>query len=157
MFREGPVEGVTVRPLTQHTDARGWLVELFREDELTAEHHVSMAYVSMTLPGVARGPHEHRAQTDLFAFLGPGDFKVYMWDTRRDSPSYQHRQTVVAGESNRLAFLVPPGVVHAYKNISAVPGIVINAPNRLYAGWGRHEGVDEVRHENLPDSPYVLD
>jgi dTDP-4-dehydrorhamnose 3,5-epimerase len=157
MFQEGPIEGVVLRPLSQHSDNRGWLVELFREDELPAEHHVSMAYISMTLPGVARGPHEHREQSDLFAFLGPGDFKLYMWDTRRDSPSYLHRQTLVLGESNRQAVIVPPGVVHAYKNVSSVPGVVFNAPNRLYAGWGRHDPVDEIRHEDLPDSPYVLD
>ena len=27
----------------------------------------------------------------------------------------------------------------------------------LGAGWGRSEPVDEIRHENVPDSPYRLD
>jgi dTDP-4-dehydrorhamnose 3,5-epimerase len=63
----------------------------------------------------------------------------------------------VAGESNRLGVLVPPGIVHAYKNVSPVPGLVFNAPNQLYAGWAKQEPVDEIRHEDLPDSPFVLD
>jgi dTDP-4-dehydrorhamnose 3,5-epimerase len=52
--------------------------------------------------------------------------------------------------------VVPAGVVHAYKNIGDVPGMVFNAPNRLFAGEGRKEPVDEIRHESDPDSPFVL-
>ena len=56
-----------------------------------------------------------------------------------------------------MAVVVPIGVVHAYKNVGDESGIVFNAPNRLYKGWGRKEPVDEIRHEDLKDSPYRLD
>ena len=157
MFREGPIAGVSVKPLRCFSDARGWLFELYREDELAAENHPVMAYVSQTLPGVVRGPHEHYSQTDVFAFVGPGDFTIYLWDTRRDSPTYSCRQRVVAGESNPAQVVVPPGVVHAYKNTSAVPGLVFNCPNRLYAGQRRKEPVDEIRHEDVCDAPFLID
>ncbi|MGA2064219.1 MAG: dTDP-4-dehydrorhamnose 3,5-epimerase family protein [Thermoguttaceae bacterium] len=157
MFHEGPIDGVIFRPLKPYGDQRGWLIELVREDELPGEHRPVMTYLSMTLPGVVRGPHEHRRQADLFAFVGPGDFKLYLWDARRDSPTYGNRQIAVVGQSNRRAVLVPPGVVHAYRNTSDVPGLVLNAPNRLYAGWGRNEPVDEIRYENLADTPYRLE
>ena len=43
---------------------------------------------------------------------------------------------------------MPPGVVHAYRNLSrAERGLVLNYPDRLYAGTGRREPVDEIRHE----------
>jgi dTDP-4-dehydrorhamnose 3,5-epimerase len=157
MFHEVPITGVLIRPLKRLTDARGWLIEVFRHDELEAGVHPSMAYVSQTLPGVARGPHEHRQQTDLFAFIGPGDFRLYLWDARPNSPTLGAKQTLTAGESNPQMVIVPPGVVHAYRNIGALPGLVFNAPNRLYAGEGRQEPVDEIRHEGRADSPYVLD
>lgn len=157
MFQDGTIDGVIFRPLVEHADSRGWLVELIRDDELPAEHRPAMTYLSMTLPGVARGPHEHREQADLFLFVGPGDFRLYLWDSRRDSPTYHFKQTVVVGQSNRQAVLIPPGIVHAYQNISDVPGVVFNAPNRLYAGWGRTESVDEIRHEGVADSPYSMD
>ena len=157
MFRQGPIEGLVVKPLERLEDARGWLIELFREDELPPAAQPVMAYVSQTLPGVARGPHEHREQTDCFAFVGPGDFKLYLWDARADSPTSGNRQTLVAGESNRLLVLIPPGVVHAYKNVSPVPGLVFNAPNRLYRGEGRKEPVDEIRYEDRPQSRFVID
>jgi len=48
-------------------------------------------------------------------------------------------------------------VVHAYKNVGSVEGLVFNAPDRLYAGEGRSGPVDEIRHENDPASPFTVD
>ncbi len=157
LFHDGPIEGVVLRPLRRHKDARGWLMEIFRQDELAEADWPAMAYISETQPGVARGPHEHHEQTDCFAFVGPGDFKLYLWDGRHHSATFGNRQVLPAGASNSLLVVVPPGVVHAYKNISDVPGIVFNAPNRLYAGHGRRQPVDEVRHENWDNDPYTID
>ena len=156
-LQEGMIEGIRIRRLTRFADARGWLSELFRADELPAEYVPAMAYISETRPGVARGPHEHVDQADLFAFLGPGDFRVYLWDARANSETFGRKYTVVAGASNPLTIVIPPGVVHAYKNISDGPGIVINLPNRLYRGPGKQEAIDEIRHEDDPGSPYQLD
>lgn len=157
MFEPGEIDGVVFKPLKRFMDARGWLVELYRQDELKSDDWPRMGYVSETLPGVARGPHEHADQSDYFAFLGPGDFKLYLWDARLDSATYGRRQSIVVGRSNMQAVLIPPGVVHAYRNVSDCPGWVFNCPNRLYAGEGRREPVDEIRHEDVLGSPFVLD
>jgi dTDP-4-dehydrorhamnose 3,5-epimerase len=156
-FHPGPIHDVLVRPLKKYHDPRGWLCELFRHDELPPEFHPVMAYISMTEPGVARGPHEHADQADCFCFLGPSHFKVYLWDRRPDSPSYLAQQTEVAGSDRPLLLIIPAGVVHAYKNVGGEPGIVFNCPNRLYRGPGRKGPVDEIRHEEEADSPYRLD
>jgi dTDP-4-dehydrorhamnose 3,5-epimerase len=158
-FQEGPIEGVIIRDLTQHDDRRGWLAEVFRQDEVQGDHMPVMGYVSATRPGVARGPHEHRDQTDLFCFVGPGTFKVYLWDNREGSATYDHRQVVLAGENEKKVVIIPPGVVHAYKVVSETEGMVINLPNRLYAGEGKKEPVDEIRWEEEAerDTPFVLD
>ncbi|MEX2185980.1 MAG: dTDP-4-dehydrorhamnose 3,5-epimerase family protein, partial [Pirellulales bacterium] len=151
------IAGVEFRPLASHADARGWLVELFRHDELDERLHPAMAYVSETLPGVARGPHEHVEQTDLFAFFGPGDFRITLWDARPASPTHGAQVVQVVGASAPMAVVVPPGVVHAYENVSDKPAWVFNAPNRLYAGWRGKEPVDEIRHENDAASVFRLD
>ena len=156
-FCDGPIEDVVFRDLRVYEDARGWLVELFRHDELSLDDYPAMAYVSETSPGMARGPHAHVDQSDQFAFIGPGDFMLYLWDTRVGSPSWGSRMRVLIGESNRQSVIVPAGIVHAYKNVSDKPGIVFNAPNRLYAGEGRAEPVDEIRHEDREDSCYLMD
>jgi dTDP-4-dehydrorhamnose 3,5-epimerase len=156
-FKKGVIHDVTIRPLVKFIDERGWLAELFREDETVPEVMPAMAYISMTQPGIARGPHEHVDQTDFFCFIGPSNFKVYLWDTRKDSPSCGISQVVFAGIDTPRMVIVPPGVVHAYRNIGTENGIVFNAPNRLYAGAGKKLPVDEIRHEDIAGSPFCLD
>ena len=146
-FRDGEIHGVVFRPIRFYHDPRGWLAELFRQDELEEDRWPVMAYISATLPGVMRGPHEHVNQTDGFAFMGPSDFRLFLWDIRPDSPTRGCRWISDVGASNPAAVFIPPGVVHAYRNIGDVTGIVFNAPNRLYAGWGKKEPVNEIRHE----------
>lgn len=157
MFRDGTILDVRWLPLTTFRDQRGWLCELFRHDDLPAEFHPVMAYISMTEPGVARGPHEHTDQADLFCFLGPSNFKIYLWDNRPQSPTYRVFQADVIGRDKPMGLVVPAGIVHAYKNVGTEQGIVFNCPNRLYKGPGRRDPVDEIRHELDPASPFHLD
>ena len=156
-FIPGTIDGLIWKPLTRFHDSRGWLCELFRHDELPPAFHPAMAYVSVTEVGVTRGPHEHVDQADYFCFLGPSSFKVYLWDTRPHSRTRGVRQVEIVGEDRPMGLVVPPGVVHAYRNVGTVPGVVFNAPNRLYRGPGRKEPVDEIRHEELVNSPFILD
>ena len=157
VFETGDVQDVIVRRLQRYDDSRGWLIELFRSDDLPAEFLPVMAYISSTRPGIARGPHEHVDQADLFCFLGPSNFQLRMWDNRADSPTYRKVMTLVAGEDNPQVVIVPKGVVHAYQNIGDKDGIVINCPNRLYRGDQRHDVIDEIRHEDDPHTIFRMD
>lgn len=156
-FVEGVIQGVEVRRLKKHHDPRGWLAEIFRADELLSDAMPVMSYVSETLPGMVRGPHEHVDQTDYFCFLGPSTFRLVLWDNRTDSPSYWYRQELFVGEENPCVVIVPEGVVHAYSNAGNKPGWVINCPNQLYAGRGRKDPVDEIRHEADVNTPFRMD
>jgi dTDP-4-dehydrorhamnose 3,5-epimerase len=156
-FKRGQIRDVVVRELRKHIDERGWLAELFRHDELAEEFYPAMAYISSTPPGIARGPHEHVDQADLFCFIGPSNFKLRMWDNRPDSETYHHVMTLFVGEDNPAAVLVPKGIVHAYRNVGHMPGIVINCPNRLYMGAGKREKIDEIRHEDDPETIFRIE
>ncbi len=150
-FSRGAIEGVVVRDLRKHLDERGWLAELYRDDdEATSGFRPAMAYASATQPGVERGPHEHRDQADHCCFIGPSNFKLRLWDNRPGSPTYGRVMTVYAGEDAPRAVVVPRGVVHAYRNVGPATGLVVNLPDRLYAGENRLEEVDEIRHEDDP-------
>ncbi len=157
MFKNGKIHDVVVKDMVKYLDERGWLTELYRSDEVSPAYLPVMAYISTTLPSVARGPHEHVAQADYFAFLGPSNFKVYLWDNRKDSPTFMVRQIVYAGEDSPRTLIIPPGIVHAYRNVGVHPGMVVNLPNTLFAGKGRRDPVDEVRHENDPGTIFLLD
>lgn len=156
-FQPGEIEDVVVRDLRRFNDPRGWLCELFRHDELDTEFLPAMSYISSTNPGVTRGPHEHVDQADLFCFLGPSNFKLRLWDNRPDSKTFGFVMTLVVGADDPKAVVVPKGVAHAYQNVGDVDGIVINCPNRLYMGEGRREPVDEIRHEDDPESMFRMD
>ena len=173
MDAKAVIQGVVVKDIKRHSDERGWLIELFRSDEVDKDVLPAMSYVSLTEPGVARGPHEHREQTDYFCFVGPSTFKVYLWenrgknrgenrggnnkDTPKGSPETPEKMVIEAGEDSPRLVIVPPGVVHAYKNIGPIPGFVFNAPNRLFMGPGRTEEIDEIRYEGSGDLRFSLD
>lgn len=156
-FISGKIHDVVVRDIRKFVDERGWLAELFRQDELAEEFYPTMSYISSTEPGVQRGPHEHEDQADLFCFTGPSNFKLRLWDNRVDSPTYRYVMTLFVGADNPKVVLVPRGVVHVYRNVGSVPGVVINCPNRLYMGEGRRAPIDEIRHEDDPDTIFRID
>ena len=62
-----------------------------------------------------------------------------------------------AGEQNPVMIIVPPGIVHGYKNISDKDAWCINVPDKLYRGEDRKETVDEIRWEEKSDSPYKIE
>ncbi len=146
------MDGLKIRELMQFEDQRGWLAEIIRDDD--SDIRPVMSYISMTKPGLARGPHEHREQTDCFCFIGR--FRLYIWDNRKSSATYQESITINTSDLPTMA-IVPPGVVHAYKNIGEKDGLVINLPDRLYMGRDKKEPVDEIRYEDDPSSPFIVE
>lgn len=148
------IEGVIIKELNKFEDARGWLCEIFRQDEI--DFQPVMSYVSTTLPGVIRGPHEHKEQSDCFIFIGPGSFEVHLWDRRGGSSTYGEYLKIEAGEIRPAMIIVPPGVVHGYKCVSEISGYSINLPNKLYKGEGKAGEIDEIRWEQDPNSPYEI-
>ena len=148
------IQDLIIRKIERFSDERGSLGEIFREDEMA--FRPAMSYLSVTHPGFVRGPHEHVKQSDFFVFMGPGDFELHLWDNRETSETKGEYQKIAVGSENPMAIIVPPGVVHGYKNISAVDAYCINLPDKLYKGTGKKEEVDEIRHEKDSDSLFKI-
>ena len=148
------IKDVIIKKLVKNSDDRGWLAEIFRRDELNFES--AMGYVSVTQPGVIRGPHEHVAQSDCFVFFGPGSFRLYLWDRRDSSPTKGEALVMEVGENNPCLVTVPPGVVHGYICISDTPALSLNLPDKLYKGEGKKEEVDEIRWEEKEAGRYNI-
>lgn len=156
VFKKGEIEGVAIEKLIKFSDERGFLAETFRIDNLPDNLQPIMSYVSYTRPGIARGPHEHNKQTDIFCFMGPGNFRIKLWDNRKESKTFRYYREIIGGEDAPIRVIVPPGVVHGYKNISQeANGMVLNYPDKLYRGWDKKEEVDEIRHEDKEDEFYL--
>ena len=155
--REVPgLPGVRLERIFVFPDARGTLHELFRADEIPARFQPMMACSSWSHPGVARGPHEHVGQDDYFTFAGPSEFLVALWDARPGAAGAERGWLIHAGQTHPTRIYVPRGVVHGYRNIGAVSGLVVTVTNLLYRGCNRKDPVDEIRHELDPQSPYRL-
>ena len=144
-----------IKVIRKNEDERGWLAELWRSDEV--EYLPEMSYFSFTKFGITRGPHEHSKQSDYFVFVGPGDFELYLWDRREDSPTKGENIKIIVGTSRPCFVIVPPGVVHGYKCISKEGAFSINLPNKLYRGKDKVEEVDEIRWEKDESSPYKME
>ena len=148
------IANLTIKQLNKYTDDRGWLAEIYREDETA--YQPSMGYMSLTLPGVIRGPHEHHEQSDCFVFAGPGSFDLYLWDRRDNSETNGESLVLRVGEDNPSMVIVPPGVVHGYKCVGDKPAYSINLPDKLYRGRDKKDEIDEIRWEQDPNSPYKI-
>jgi dTDP-4-dehydrorhamnose 3,5-epimerase len=148
------INDVIIKNLNKYEDQRGWLTEIYRQDEL--KYQPAMGYISATKPGVARGPHEHKFQSDCFVFVGPGSFDLYLWDRREDSSTKGEHVKITVGENNPTMVIVPPGVVHGYKCVSTVDAYSLNLPDKLYKGENKSDEIDEVRWEVDPMSPYKI-
>lgn len=153
---ETAIKAVYIRRLEIHEDNRGWLSEIFRNDELREEIVPAMSYISVTRPGITRGPHEHTFQTDLLAFPGISSFRIILWDNRKDSATYGQKIELESSERAPLCLVIPPGVVHAYTNTGDIDGVTVNSPNRLYRGSGKKEEVDETRYEEQPENSFKM-
>lgn len=149
------INGVIIKKLNKYEDARGWLVEIFRHDEV--DYMPAMSYVSVTKPGVVRGPHEHVYQSDCFVFVGPGSFDLFLWDRRENSKTKGEHVKIGVGENNPTMVVVPPGVVHGYKCVSDNDAWCINLPDKLYKGVGKGDNeIDEIRWEEDKNSKYII-
>ena len=148
------IQGVIIKNISEFEDDRGWLKEIYRKD--SDNFQAVMSYISYTKFNVARGPHEHKHQSDFFVFIGPGDFELFLWDNREDSPTFEKEMKLVVGESNKVSIIVPPGVVHGYRSITEKGSISINLPDKLYAGENKQQEVDEIRYESDPNSKFKI-
>lgn len=150
------IVGVKILEHKRYSDARGMMIEMFREDDLV-KTRLAMATWSLTEPGQIRGPHEHKHQTDRFMFLGPGILTLHLWDNRPGIkfPVETH-ESFCFGINHPCTVIIPPGIVHGYKNNSQVPALALNFPDKLYAGWNKEHEVDEIRHELNPDSIFKI-
>jgi dTDP-4-dehydrorhamnose 3,5-epimerase len=136
------IEGVKVKPLRVVADERGWLMEILRADERDLFGKFGQVYVSATYPGVVKGWHYHRRQTDNFACVA-GMVKLVLVDTRDGSPTKGVVNEFFVGTQNPLLVQVPKLVYHGWECIGLEPSLVVNVPDEPY----NREEPDEYRLE----------
>ena len=143
------IDGVNVKPLKVIADERGYLMEMMRADDPFFQRF-GQSYVSVAYPGVVKGWHYHKKQTDHFVIV-KGMMKVVLYDARDGSPTKGLINEFFMGEKNPILVTIPPGVVHGMKGIGHEPAMLVNVPTEMY----QYDKPDEFRIDpHSKDIPY---
>ena len=143
------IEGVQVKKLKVIPDERGYLMEMLRSDDEFFQKFGQL-YLTSVYPGVVKGWHYHKKQTDHFVGVS-GMTKVVLYDNRDDSPTKGEINEFFLGELNPILVVIPPLVLHGMKGIGNKPGMIINCPTELYD----YDNPDEFRvHPHDNNIPY---
>jgi len=133
------IDGVKVKQLKMIADERGFVMEMLRSDDEIFERF-GQVYLSVAYPGVVKGWHYHKLQTDYFTIV-KGMMKVVLYDQRKDSQTYGQINEFFMGELRPMLLVIPPYIVHGMKAIGTEPGYLINCPTLPY----EHKSPDEYR------------
>ena len=143
------IQGVLTKPLRVIPDERGFLMEMLRSDDELFERF-GQAYVTAVYPGVVKGWHYHRKQTDHFVCI-TGMAKVVLYDSREDSPTHGQVQEFFIGQRNPTLVKIPPFVMHGFKAVGTEMAMIVNFPTELYD----YQNPDEYRVAwDSPEIPY---
>lgn len=122
-----------LEPVKTHRDARGALFEPLSDAELATQKNV---HVVLTQPNEVRGNHVHRTATETTSVVGPCLIRLKESGVIRDIE-------LAAGEICRL--VIPPGVVHAYRNTGDGVMVLVSFSTNLHDPGG----ADTVREQIL--------
>jgi len=143
------IDGVIVKKLKVIPDERGYLMEMLRSDDEFFQKF-GQIYLTVAYPGVVKGWHYHKVQTDHFVAVS-GMVKVVLYDRREGSCTHGEVNEFFMGEQNPILLVIPPFVAHGMKGVGTKPGMIVNCPTEVY----KYDDPDEFRidpHNN--DIPY---
>jgi len=143
------IEGVSVKKLRVIPDERGYLMEMLRAGEEIFEKF-GQVYMTAVYPGVVKGWHYHKVQTDCMVCVS-GMIKLVLFDPRPDSPTHRQINELFVGEHNPALVKIPPLVYHGFKGIGTQSALIVNTVTEPY----NYEQPDEFRVAwDSPDIPY---
>jgi dTDP-4-dehydrorhamnose 3,5-epimerase len=133
-------EGMRIRRLPTHVDARGSVTELYDPRWEWHDAPLCFAYTFSIRPGVVKGWNLHKHHEDRYAILH-GEMELVLFDPRPESSTCGKIVRVVLSEKQRTLVNVPANVWHADHNIGSTDVVVINFPTVPYD----HQAPDKYR------------
>lgn len=126
----GKIHDVVIKQLVTHSDDRGYLREVLRDDDEMLRMFGQLT-VTMTYPGVIKAFHWHKEQDDVW-YIADGMARIVMYDRRPDSPTFGETHVVFAGEQKPVSVLIPAGVAHGYQVLGPKPVLLLYAVTHSY-------------------------
>jgi dTDP-4-dehydrorhamnose 3,5-epimerase-like enzyme len=107
-----------------HQDVRGAVFEPLDDAQLRAQRNV---HVVITQPGAVRGNHWHVAATEVTSVVGPCLVRL-----KEDGRLYD----LAVPEGEVWRFVIPPGVVHAFRNDGGAPMLLVSFSSEVHDPGG---------------------
>ena len=143
------IQGVDIKKLRVIPDERGYLMEMLRADE-DLFTKFGQVYLTTVYPGVVKGWHYHKTQTDYMVCV-LGMIKLVLFDARPDAPTHGEINEIFIGDHNRALVKIPPLVYHGFKGSGTQTALIVNTATEPY----NYQQPDEFRVDwNSPDVPY---
>lgn len=140
--------GSTVRELAVHTDERGRLFEILRNDDPDFRRF-GQVYVTTAHPGIVKAWHRHQKQTDFFCLI-QGRARFALYDPRPDSPTKGQVDEIMCDGAQPRLIIIPNLVYHGFKNVGDVDVMCINCPTEVYNAASPDEERVDAYDNNIP-------
>lgn len=113
-----------IKELEIHSDKRGWLVEMLKQNEL--KEKIKQVYVATIKPGATRGNHYHLKRTEWFFIIG-GKAKLYLEDFKT-----KEKVSLELSAKKPIVITIFPKIAHAVKNSGKETIYLVSAQNTIY-------------------------
>lgn len=131
------IDGVKMFDIRKFADNRGFLSEVWRAsagDFIPKQMNFTVAH-----SGVIKAFHFHEKQQDLW-FCTSGNIEAVLFDRRKDSPTFGETQTIILGEHNSAALLIPTEVAHGYRVLGDQEASLVYLVDQEYDAENPDEG-----------------
>lgn len=121
------IEGVEIKKINIFANDQGYLFETIRSDDEIYEGKFGQVLISEVYPGVIKGLHLHKNQTEYTTCL-KGNIKYVIIKETENKPIIN---TFIIGEKNPMIIKTPPEVWHGYtplENKSATLMYIMDKP-----------------------------
>jgi UDP-2-acetamido-2,6-beta-L-arabino-hexul-4-ose reductase len=110
-------KGIQIIKLDRKGDHRGWLMELFRQENMTNEgDSFGQVYIVLTNPEVVRGNHYHDRKVEWFSAVGGEPWLILEDIETKERTEIDMHDTAVR---------IPAKVAHAFLNKGNEPTLLI--------------------------------
>lgn len=125
------IVGVIVRSVRHVITGNGFLTEVFRTDWNLPGDKIDQIFMRTLEPGAVTAWHCHAKTSDRL-FCVAGRVRLVLYDGRADSASAKTLWQLQIGVERPCLVVIPCGVWHGVKNISAQPAMMLNAVDAAY-------------------------
>ena len=119
------MKGMDIKKLTVHTDSRGWLAEIFRQ-EYVGNTMKGQVTITTAHPGIVKANHYHKKLNEWYC-VTQGKMLLALKDMETGE-----KKEIVLSEDELKILKITPGLAHGFKNIGDKMLVVLMYADRPF-------------------------